>query len=1594
MSKSPSNASTQTINLAVAQKQTEKIALQPGQAIKIMVDGQPYTGQKTINGQAVRMVRKGDKLILEVEGQDQALVELSGFFPAEAATEQAVAQDLLGTIDAQALFEAGSSAQVASAELGALPTVSTPSWGTLIAQASTGAISATSAATTTAATTAATTTAAVTTTTAVAAGAVSAGAIAAGAALVAAAAIANSNDNDAPAADDVADTVPPTLSITSDASNLRTGETATITFTFSEDPGSSFTLADVVVTGGSLGEITGSGLTRTATFTPTPNVASGTASITVAAGTYTDAAGNAGGAGTTPAITFNTQSPTVQITSDVAAVKIGETAVITFTFSEDPGSTFTSEDVVVSGGTLGEITGSGLTRTATFTPAASTTAQASITVTSGSYANASENTGAAGTTPALSIDTAAPTLGISSNVAAVKVGETATITFTFSEDPGSTFTADDVAVTGGTLGAITGSGLTRTATFTPTPNLASGTASITVAGGTYTDAAGNTGGAGTTPTISIDTLAPTITIDSTLEGDNIVSASEDNDVVVSGTTTGVEDGRTVTVTLTDGTTEVTQTATVTNNTWSLTGGQLADISGLTSGDITVTANVTDLAGNPAVQANKTIALDNSVADLSDKSVQTVSNLIQNNTNIAGWGTWVANQWGNNVTTAPDGTTTADRLTATNAAADSINFHFLNLNGIEAETQYTYSVYAKADQQTNAAGFFFRFRPEGTASQSNAAAAQFDLSTGQLVSTDGTTDTSIESCGDGWYRLSMTFTSYQIINDPVLETRVGLNDGSPDNGHSVFLWGPQLVQGAQALPFVASGDTAGDVFAVSSTGGANISASELAMGVPLTLDLTGATLASGDTLSLVDATGRVFAETATPTAGLNTLVLNSESHSLHDGTHQLSVQITDAVGNTSQSQSLSVTVDTSAAETIGGLCTNDQIRAGGGNDTIHLSAGGNDTLIYRKEKSVAGWESQGGAGSGMDTVHDFSFAASGIDKLDLSGLLTGFQVAVGETNASVAERLYNGGYISLRQSGADLVLSVDHDGASGNTAQATDLITFKNRNLTDIDANGNVLQALEYLLENDILVLAQDHLTVTGGTGRAGAFVQGDTVQLSWDGSAQGYNNPNVTSVKVSLFGQEVTLSQQNGVWTGSLALGANFAGTSAPVVELGLTGGATNTLYAQETVVVNTQAISVASLSSVAVPTLVTNLFATDTDAAVAGWNATLNDNHAFTIDGSAQAVRMLSDGQPGNWSMSADTGAPIAGNTFTFSAWLWGTGSVDLYLVNADWEDGASTTFNLTSTPTRYSFTRTFNSDSTGVTAWFTAIDGSDQFMISGTQLEAGANMSAYVARNGTAGTVLTGDDLNAEELATGFAMNVDLTGQTLAAGQAVQIVDQHGNVWGESSTLTAGTGGVVSVLVKQSLDNVVADGSYQLASRLVNVQTGTAGAESTAELDVTVNTSAGETIGSFAGVNEVIRGGAGNDSIFLTTGGQDTVVFDVVAGQAANGTGGNGSDLITGFTFALGADKDAIVLDGLLSGYTATGNVNDDATDLADFFDLVEVGGNLEMTIDRDGSGGAHQHTLLATFANTSLSDIHVDATEWAALHHMLATSTLVVL
>ena len=142
---------------------------------------------------------------------------------------------------------------------------------------------------------------------------------------------------------------------------------------------------------------------------------------------------------------------------------------------------------------------------------------------------------------------------------------------------------------------------------TPKPNI-KGDITVSVVNGLVTDDDGNFNiGDSLTQTIK------TINIDNPLEGDDIVNLEESKDVVISGTTTGIENGQTVTVTLHDtanhqNTLEV--KATVNNNTWSLIGTQIADISDWKNGDITITAEA-----DGAKQASHTVTLDKTLPNV-------------------------------------------------------------------------------------------------------------------------------------------------------------------------------------------------------------------------------------------------------------------------------------------------------------------------------------------------------------------------------------------------------------------------------------------------------------------------------------------------------------------------------------------------------------------------------------------------------------------------------------------------------------------------------------------------------------------------------------------------------------------------------------------------------------------------------------------------------------------------------------------------------------------------------------------------------------------------------------------------------------------
>ncbi|ELD3423535.1 Ig-like domain-containing protein [Enterobacter hormaechei] len=139
--------------------------------------------------------------------------------------------------------------------------------------------------------------------------------------------------------------------------------------------------------------------------------------------------------------------------------------------------------------------------------------------------------------------------------------------------------------------------------------------------------------------------------------------------------------------------------------------------------------------------------------------------------------------------------------------------------------------------------------------------------------------------------------------------------------------------------------------------------------------------------------------------------------------------------------------------------------------------------------------------------------------------------------------------------------------------------------------------------------------------------------------------------------------------------------------------------------------------------------------------------------------------------------------------------------------------------------------------------------------------------------------------------------------------------------------------------------------------------------------------------------EGRGGNDTFNIGSGGHDTLLYKLI--NASDATGGNGSDVVNGFTVGTWegtTDTDRIDLRDLLSdsGYTGTGSasyVNGVATldssagNIADYIRVVQNGSNTEIQVDLDGTGGQFTPTTLVT-----LNGVQTDLATLLANHQLL--------
>ncbi|HBA6805100.1 TPA: Ig-like domain-containing protein [Escherichia coli] len=270
-------------------------------------------------------------------------------------------------------------------------------------------------------------------------------------------------------------------------------------------------------------------------------------------------------------------------------------------------------------------------------------------------------TNTAGTTTSIShpvtVDLAAVaitinTLSTDDVINAAEAGSALTISGTSTAEAGQTVTV--------TLNGVNYSGNVQAdgswSVSVPTGDLANLTASPYTVSAAVSDKAGNPASA--THNLTVDLAAPVVTIN-TVAGDDIINATEHAQAqIISGSATGATTGNTVSVTI--GTTTYT-TVLDANGNWSI-GVPASVISALAQGDVTITATVTDSAGNSGTASHTvTVALGAPVLAINTIAVDDIINATEKGADLAISGS--SNQpAGTQVTVTLNGqnyTTTAD-----------------------------------------------------------------------------------------------------------------------------------------------------------------------------------------------------------------------------------------------------------------------------------------------------------------------------------------------------------------------------------------------------------------------------------------------------------------------------------------------------------------------------------------------------------------------------------------------------------------------------------------------------------------------------------------------------------------------------------------------------------------------------------------------------------------------------------------------------------------------------------------------------------------------------------------------------------------------
>ena len=500
-------------------------------------------------------------------------------------------------------------------------------------------------------------------------------------------------------------------------------------------------------------------------------------------------------------------------------------------------------------------------------------------------------------------------------------------------------------------------------------------------GGTLVDAAGNNAvltlnSVGSTSSVLVDAVTPSVpsTPDLDLASD---SGTSNTDNITSDTTptfTGTaEAGSTVTLYDTDGT--VLGTTTATGGNWSITSSTLA------SGSHTITAKVTDAAGNvSSASAGLAITIDAtapsavalstiSLADTLATSGSTLATLSATDTSGVTYSLVAGSGDTNNGRFTITGTDL--KAGGSNLAAGTYDIRVRATDAAGNFTDQTFTITVTSGPSVAS------INRAGASALTNASSVDYTVTYSEAVTGVDVSDfvlTATGTAGGTIASISGSGTTYTVTVNTLSgdgTLRLDLNN----SGTGIVNAGTQAITGGYTSGQTYTLDTTApaapsglDMTAVSDSGTSNTDN----ITSVTTPTVTGGGAEAGATVKLFDTDGTTLLGTTTADGAGNWSITTS---ALNDGAHTLKAKVTDAAGNTSAtSTGLTVTIDTTAPSAPGapdlasasdsGSSSTDNITSvttptltGGGVD-----AGATVTLYDTNGTTVLGTTSADGSGN--------------------------------------------------------------------------------------------------------------------------------------------------------------------------------------------------------------------------------------------------------------------------------------------------------------------------------------------------------------------------------------------------------------------------------------------------------------------------------------------------------------------------------------------------------------------------------------------------------------------------------------------------------